>query len=138
MDFFHSITPELVNEKSDNIQELLTNDVVTKIPVISSLKNYGDIKDMQLVRFRGLVQNMFDPEIYLEKYEVKTDNQPTEVRNGKFRDGLKLEVKVLNIFKLNETIIMQTFLCFFFSYSRTKKFHLSRKRMRTEKDVQCF
>lgn len=50
--------------------------------------------DMQLVRFRGLVQNMLDPEIYLESYQTKTDTETLTLRKGKFRDNLKLNVSV--------------------------------------------
>ena len=53
--------------------------------------------DMQLVRFRGLVQNMLDPEIYLESYQTKTDAETLALRKGKFRDNLKLQVSVTSV-----------------------------------------
>jgi hypothetical protein len=48
------------------------------------------ISDLTLVRFRGMVQDMLDPEIYLEEYEVQTSDGKSRLQNGKFRDTLLL------------------------------------------------
>lgn len=48
------------------------------------------LKDQGLVRFRGMVQDMMDPEIYLERYEVKSGDGNTRLQLGKFRDCLRL------------------------------------------------
>lgn len=88
-----SLTPELFMEQSAQVLEALSNEVIrAKIPLISNLENFNRLTDMQLVRFRGLVQNMLDPEIYLESYQTKSDNDTLSIRKGKFRDNLKLEV----------------------------------------------
>lgn len=88
-----SLTPELFMKKSAEMLDALSDDSVrSKIPLISNWDNFNQLKDMQLVRFRGLVQNMLDPEIYLETYQTKTDDDQFALRNGKFRDNLALKV----------------------------------------------
>lgn len=47
------------------------------------------LKDYAVVRFRGMIQDMLDPEIYLENYEVKND-EVTRMQQGKYRDCLLL------------------------------------------------
>ncbi|XP_015110478.1 mini-chromosome maintenance complex-binding protein [Diachasma alloeum] len=46
-----------------------------------------DLKDGQLVRFRGMIQDMYNPEFYFERYEVR-DNSSGEssMRTGMYRD----------------------------------------------------
>lgn len=94
MEFLDSLTPELFNEHHTDILEAVANGSVrAKIPLISNLDNFDRLTDGQLVRFRGLVQNMFDPEIYLEQYQIKDVNSDVHhTRNGKYRDNLKLKV----------------------------------------------
>lgn len=93
MDVIESLTPDLFIEKSAEVLEALSKDEIrSKIPLISNWENFDRLKDMQLVRFRGLVQNMLDPEVYLEVYQTKRDNNTMDLRKGKFRDNLKLEV----------------------------------------------
>ncbi|XP_033173449.1 mini-chromosome maintenance complex-binding protein [Drosophila mauritiana] len=48
------------------------------------------LKDQTLVRFRGMIQDMMDPEIYLERYEVKSADGIKRVQEGKYRDCLKI------------------------------------------------
>ncbi|KAL7742028.1 hypothetical protein ACLKA6_018280 [Drosophila palustris] len=48
------------------------------------------LRDQSLVRFRGMVQDMMDPEIYLERYEVKSADGSTRLQQGKYRDCLRL------------------------------------------------
>lgn len=93
-----SITPELFLEKSTEVLGSLANER-EKIPLISNWDNFNRLKDMQLVRFRGLVQNMLDPEIYLESYQIKGDNEAVSTRNGKYRDNLNLQVIIMGIIK---------------------------------------
>lgn len=93
MDVLDALTPDSFIERSTEILEALSNESTRiKIPLISNWENFNRLKDMQLVRFRGLVQNMLDPEIYLETYQTKNDNDVLQIRKGKFRDNLKLEV----------------------------------------------
>lgn len=48
------------------------------------------LKDRTLVRFRGMIQDMMDPEIYLERYEVKSPDGSKRLQDGKYMDCLKL------------------------------------------------
>lgn len=99
METLDALTPELFIEKSDEVLEALSNEEIrAKIPLISNWENFNRLRDMQLVRFRGLVQNMLDPEIYLNEYQTKSDNDTLTMRKGKFRDNLKLEANLLTIF----------------------------------------
>lgn len=94
MDVIESLTPELFIERDSEILEMLSNEMIrSKVPLISNWSNFDHLKDMQLVRFRGLAQNMLDPEIYLEKCQTKNENSTIQMRNGKYRDNFKLEVK---------------------------------------------
>lgn len=43
-----------------------------------------------MVRFRGMIQDMMDPELYLEKYEVSHE-AGSRIQNGKYRDTLMLK-----------------------------------------------
>lgn len=91
-----SLTPEQFIANPSEVLAALSNEVTrAKVPLISNWENFNRLKDMQLVRFRGLVQNMLDPEIYLDTYQVKDENGAVSARKGKFRDNLKLEVIVL-------------------------------------------
>lgn len=53
-----------------------------------------ELPDNTLVRFRGMIQDMLDPEIYLERYEVFADaaGRPTRVQDGRYRDVLVRQV----------------------------------------------
>lgn len=93
MEVVDSLTPDLFIQRSSEILEALSDESIrVKIPLISNWSTFNRLKDMQLVRFRGLVQNMLDPEIYLETYQTKNDHDVLQIRKGKFRDNLKLEV----------------------------------------------
>lgn len=98
MEVIDALTPELFMERTAEVLEALSDDSVgIKIPLISNWENFDRLKDMQLVRFRGLVQNMLDPEIFLETYRTKNDTDVFQNRNGKFRDNFKLEVNISKI-----------------------------------------
>lgn len=50
------------------------------------------LKDNALVRFKGMIQDMQDPEIYLERYEIKKlDGCGTRLQDGKYRDCLQIK-----------------------------------------------
>lgn len=90
---FASWTPEtFLQNQTDNLN-LLENDKNswTKIPFLNNQKLH-EIKDQTLVRFRGMIQDMLDPEIYLEKYLVKSGSTDERIQEGKFRDTLVCEV----------------------------------------------
>lgn len=86
------LTIEMFVEHRDKAEELLSKDSIkSTIPLINNWNSFEWLKDTQLVRFRGLVQNMFDPEIYLESYEIRKSDS-VMMRSGKYRDNLKLQV----------------------------------------------
>lgn len=94
MEILDALTPESFIERRTEVLEAISNGSVrAKIPLISNLDSFDQLNDGQLVRFRGLVQNMFDPEIYLERYQIKdVNNDEHQTCNGKYRDNLKLKV----------------------------------------------
>lgn len=94
MEILDSLTPELFIERQTDVLDAVSNGRVrAKIPLISNLDNFDQLNDGQLVRFRGLVQNMYDPEIYLERYQIKDVNSDQHhACNGKYRDNVKLKV----------------------------------------------
>ncbi|XP_055316672.1 mini-chromosome maintenance complex-binding protein isoform X2 [Sitodiplosis mosellana] len=105
METLEALTPELFAEKSVEVLEALSKEVnLVKIPLISNWENFNQLRDMQLVRFRGLVQNMLDPEIYLESYQTKSDTDTLTMRKGKFRDNLKLEANEEVLFDSAENV----------------------------------
>lgn len=94
METIETLTPESFAQRSNEILKIVSDEAVrAKIPLISNWENFNQLKDMQLIRFRGLVQNMMDPEIYLETYETKDDNDVVKTRKTKFRDNIQLEVR---------------------------------------------
>lgn len=56
------------------------------IPSLNSVVLH-DVVDQQLVRFTGMIQDMQNPELYLEQYEVQDSiTKQTTVKMGKYRD----------------------------------------------------
>ena len=51
-------------------KEFARPDSVSTIPSLNLVPNHS-VMDGQLVRFRCMVQDMFDPEFYLAKYQVR-------------------------------------------------------------------
>lgn len=82
---------ELEGQKSGGFVKTL-EDIKTwsKIPLLNYTPLHK-LKDYSIVRFRGMIQDMQDPEIYLEQYEViKTDGSGKRMQKGKYRDCLVL------------------------------------------------
>lgn len=82
---------ELEGQKSGEFIKTLEDiKVWSKIPLLNYTPLHK-LKDYSLVRFRGMIQDMQDPEIYLEQYEViKTDGSGKRIQKGKYRDCLVL------------------------------------------------
>lgn len=69
---------------------------VFQIPSLNDTSLHS-LKPNTLVRFRCMVQDMYDPEFYLGAYEVKdsvTGN--TFVRSGKYKDVAECGVRTCN------------------------------------------
>ncbi|KMR04799.1 mini-chromosome maintenance complex-binding [Lasius niger] len=71
-------------------QQILENpDVLREIPLLNDLQLH-DITDKQLVRFRGMVQDMYDPEYFFKRYEVKnTKTGESDIRCGMYMDAAR-------------------------------------------------
>lgn len=80
--------PELFNTNPEELRQQLQENV-KKIPFLNHY-DLSQLKDLSIVRFRGMIQDMLDPEIYLEKYEVQTGDTGSRLQVGKFRDTLVL------------------------------------------------
>ncbi|XP_046680106.1 mini-chromosome maintenance complex-binding protein-like [Homalodisca vitripennis] len=71
------------------MDEFKKDDSWEKVPLINTTPHHL-LKDGQLVRFRGMIQDMYNPVYYLATYEVldTTTNQKI-VRSGKYKDSLQ-------------------------------------------------
>lgn len=80
---------EYIRSEADNALKLNNDIDWNQIPLLNYVPLHT-VADNTLVRFRGMVQDMLDPEIYLEKYVVNWDDNGTQSRlqNGKYRDTL--------------------------------------------------
>uniref|UniRef100_U5EXQ7 Mini-chromosome maintenance complex-binding protein n=1 Tax=Corethrella appendiculata TaxID=1370023 RepID=U5EXQ7_9DIPT len=93
---FNQWTPEyfLANEASclNALKEYWKNkNDWNKIPMLNYAK-LDQLKDNQLVRFRGMIQDMQDPECYVKRYEVSNEREGSKrMVEGKFRDIIVLK-----------------------------------------------
>lgn len=57
-----------------------------QIPLINSNASHN-LADSTLVRFRGMIQDMHNPEFYFEQFEVlNTTTNEVKIKSGKYRD----------------------------------------------------
>ncbi|XP_011149707.1 mini-chromosome maintenance complex-binding protein isoform X2 [Harpegnathos saltator] len=76
----------ITNESS--CQQILKNsDILREIPLLNDVQLHN-IKDKQLVRFQGMVQDMYDPEYYFKQYEVKN----IRTGEGSIRCGMYTDI----------------------------------------------
>lgn len=72
--------------QSDCKQLLENADALQEIPCLNS-SSLDYFKEGQLVKFRGMIQDIFNPEYYYENYEVKdTNTGASSIRSGMFVD----------------------------------------------------
>ena len=73
-----------------------------------------------LVRFRCMVQDMFDPEYYLGLYEVRNKStNETSLRCGKYRDTVESKVTCffcIDIYYVVTNITYKLLLCVYHTY----------------------
>lgn len=62
----------------------------SNIPLLNYTR-LDDLRDLSLVRFRGMIQDMFDPEMYLEQYKIVSTESSERIQDGKYRDTLVLK-----------------------------------------------
>jgi len=89
-------TPEFYVANQSDCQQILEGpDVLTEIPLLNNVQLH-DIKDKELVRFRGMIQDMYNPEYYFKQYEVKnTDTGERDIRCGMYMDAARCLVNYL-------------------------------------------
>ncbi|KXJ73685.1 hypothetical protein RP20_CCG015250 [Aedes albopictus] len=88
-----SWTPEYFGANEEwCVEQLGKPEVWAQIPLLNCTQLH-DIRDNVLVRFRGMIQDMQDPECYLERYEVrkKSDGSLIRAQSGKYRDVLIMD-----------------------------------------------
>ncbi|XP_075978600.1 mini-chromosome maintenance complex-binding protein [Anticarsia gemmatalis] len=84
---FETVTPDmwLANEESWK-KKLLKLPNWFQIPLINCNASHN-LPDSTLVRFRGMIQDMHNPEFYFEQFEVYNKvTKETKTKSGKFRD----------------------------------------------------
>uniref|UniRef100_A0A182UKI8 Mini-chromosome maintenance complex-binding protein n=1 Tax=Anopheles melas TaxID=34690 RepID=A0A182UKI8_9DIPT len=84
-------TPEyLIANEPACLEQLSTDEALWSTIPLLNCTELAHLPDGCLVRFRGMLQDMQDPECYLERYAVRSKSDGTVVRqqNGKYRDLL--------------------------------------------------
>ncbi|XP_062557776.1 mini-chromosome maintenance complex-binding protein [Armigeres subalbatus] len=87
-----SWTPEyFATNESLCLEQLSKPEIRSQIPLLNCTPLH-EVVDNALVRFRGMIQDMQDPECYLERYDVrkKDDGSLIRVQSGKYRDVLAM------------------------------------------------
>ncbi|CAH2091456.1 unnamed protein product [Euphydryas editha] len=84
---FDSVSPEIwMQNEQDWKDKLLKLPNWCKIPLINSNASHN-LPDGSLVRFRGMVQDMHNPEFYFEQFEVfNTKTNEIKSKTGKYTD----------------------------------------------------
>ncbi|CAD1477307.1 unnamed protein product, partial [Heterotrigona itama] len=78
-----------ITNKSDCNLILEDLDVLKEIPLLNNTPVHK-LKDGQLVRFKGMIQDMHNPEYYLQMYEVKnTQTETYQLKCGMYTDSAK-------------------------------------------------
>lgn len=80
------------------VEHLAKPEVRSQIPLVNYTQLHN-LRDNAVVRFRGMIQDMQDPECYLERYEVrrKDDSSLVRVQNGKYRDVLVMRKELESV-----------------------------------------
>lgn len=83
-------TPDYFIANQSNCNIILENlNILDEIPLLNNAPLH-EFKDKQLVRFKGMIQDMHDPEYYLQQYEVKNNQTETfELKSGMYIDTAK-------------------------------------------------
>lgn len=75
--------------------------ITFQIPLINSNASHN-LPDNSLVRFRGMVQDMHNPEFYFEQFEIfNTATNEVKNKSGKYRDT----ANILVIFSLLKMLV---------------------------------
>ncbi|KAF5269933.1 hypothetical protein FQR65_LT05732 [Abscondita terminalis] len=85
---FQTITPDQwTQHESELLERLKDSNQWDSIPSLN-VNDVQNLHDMRLVRFRGMIQDIFNPEYYHEQYEVIINRATNErsLRNAIYRD----------------------------------------------------
>ncbi|VVC94701.1 unnamed protein product [Leptidea sinapis] len=84
---FETVSPEIWRANEEKWKErLLKLQNWHKIPLINSNASHN-LSDASLARFRGMVQDMHNPEFYFEEFEVfNSSTNEIQTKSGKFTD----------------------------------------------------
>lgn len=93
---FGEWTPEYYIKNQEICNSILNNpELLNQIPSLNSLASHN-FTHGQLVRFQGMIQDMYNPEYYFERYEVKnTQTGESFVRCGLYKDSAKCQVNII-------------------------------------------
>lgn len=94
MDLLQLRADEFISNSINILELLKQNEHWRRLPMLNSIDNLTALNDGQLVRFRGLVQDMLDPEIYLEKFETCLPDDTKQLKCSKYRDNINLAVSL--------------------------------------------
>ena len=81
-----------------------------QVPSLNEVAHHH-LRNHTLVRFRCMIQDMFDPEYYLGVFEVKKSNGDTALRCGMFRDTVECKVTWLTQIVLEKIVWFESTLC---------------------------
>lgn len=73
------------------------------VPLLNHIENHA-IPNSSLVRFRGMIQDMLDPEFYLEKYSV-SGPAGTRMQDGRYRDTIVYETVTTHPFQSHQHLV---------------------------------
>ncbi|XP_015593977.1 mini-chromosome maintenance complex-binding protein isoform X2 [Cephus cinctus] len=84
---FEEWTPEHFLTNQTSCQLILEDaEALREIPLVNSAPLHS-FKDGELVRFRGMIQDMYNPEYYFENYEVRNSQTgECQIRCGTYKD----------------------------------------------------
>lgn len=87
MDLSNLTVKYFLENKSQCLEAIKSK--ITEIPTLNN-QEPENFKNYTLVRFSGYIQDLLEPEYYLEKYEVKSSDGSTRIENGRYRDSFEL------------------------------------------------
>lgn len=89
-------TPDYFVKNDSACKNILeSSDFTREIPSLNAIA-LDDLRDGQLVRFRGMIQDMYNPEYYFQEYEVlnkQTGNR--KIKSGMYNDSAICQVNLI-------------------------------------------
>ena len=83
----NSTNPTWHTEVTEKFKGILATDRIREIPCLESAPK-ENLLDGQLVVFKGMIQDMFDPEYFFDSYEGETSTGEKVMKTGRFRDTI--------------------------------------------------